>query len=99
MSYADVQKIDIDGEVFAKKCLNEALAYLQNFFPRTLELRGFNRYAYENKPEGLSADREIHFKPIQFSNGSVYWGEQLSARDGTMHAEGQGILITKDGHI
>ena len=74
MSHADVPKIDIDAEVFTKKCLNEALAYLQNFFPRTLELRGFNRYVYENKPEGLSTDLDLHFKPIEFG-GSYYWGE------------------------
>jgi hypothetical protein len=59
-----------------------------------LELRGFDRYAYENMPAGLSIDREQRFKPIQFNNGSVYWGESLSARDGSMHAEGLGILIT-----
>jgi len=94
LTQADVPKIDIDAEVFAKKCLNEALIYLQNYAPGTMVLRGLDRYAYENVPEGLSADREMHLKPIQFTNGSVYWGEQLSARDGTMHAEGQGILIT-----
>jgi hypothetical protein len=40
-----------------------------------LELRGFDRFAYENMPAGLSIDREQRFKPIQFNNGSVYWGE------------------------
>ena len=78
--------IDIDAEMFDKKWLNEALNYLQNYAPGTLALRGLNRYAYENAPEGISGDHEMHFKPIQFNDDSVYWGEQLSARDGSMHA-------------